>query len=128
MTLARGMSPVTHWVSRRRRRAVYGRRTVPCFLSSCTVSSTALSTVSFAWAYRRSATAYDVAATLLVAGLDPLDQLGDLVVDLSAFGHQRTDLFHSMDDSGVVATAELAGDGGIAEVGELSCHVHRDLT
>ena len=79
-------------------------------------------------AYRRSATAYDVAATLLVAGLDPLDQLGDLVVDLSSFGHQRPDLFHSMDDGGVVASAELAGDGGIAEIGELSCDVHRDLT
>ena len=48
-----------------------------------------------------------------------LDQLGDLVVDLLALLHQGADLLDRVDDRGVVAAAELPGDGRVAEVGEL---------
>src|SRR5262245_54967852 len=61
------------------------------------------------------------------AGADRLDQLGDLVVDLPPFLHQRADLLHRVDHGGVVAAAVLTGDGGIAEVGELTADVHPDL-
>ena len=51
--------------------------------------------------------------------LDAADELGDLVVDLLTLLHQRRDLLDGVDDGRVVAAAELAGDGRIAEVGEL---------
>ena len=42
--------------------------------------------------------------------LQPLLQLGDLVVDLLALAHEAADLLHGMDDGRVVTAAEDPGD------------------
>ena len=53
-------------------------------------------------------------AELLLAGLvaDPVGQLGDLVVDRTALGHQLTDLAVGVHDRGVVAPPEELADLG----------------
>src|SRR4051794_27122496 len=59
--------------------------------------------------------------------LDELGELVHLVVDLALLAHQLLDLLDRVDDRGVVALAEGPGDGGVAEVGDLTAHVHGDL-
>jgi len=49
-----------------------------------------------------------------------MEELGDLVVDLPTLLHESRDLLDGMNHSSVISTAELPGDGGIAEVGELA--------
>ena len=44
--------------------------------------------------------------------LDPVGQLGDLVVDRAAFGHQLTDLAVGVHDRRVVPVAEVLADLG----------------
>src|SRR5437899_1910458 len=56
-----------------------------------------------------------------------MEELGDLVVDLTTLLHEGRDLLDGMNHSCVISAAELAGDGGIAEIGELAEHVHPDL-
>src|SRR5262245_41783685 len=58
---------------------------------------------------------------------DRFAELRDLVVDLPALLHQGADLLDRVDHGGVVAVAELAGDGRVAEVGELAEDVHAHL-
>src|SRR5690349_5548103 len=71
-----------------------------------------------------SATAAGGSARLL---LDPVRELGDLVVDAPPFGHELTDLPVRVHDRGVVAVAELLPDLGQRQLGELAAQVHRDL-
>src|SRR5262245_50971595 len=59
--------------------------------------------------------------------LEPLDDIGDLLVDRLALPHLALDLLDGMDDRGVVASAEQASDARVAEVGLLTEDVHRDL-
>ena len=58
---------------------------------------------------------------------DTNGEVGHLLVHLVAFLHQFGDLLVSVDDGGVVTTAELLGDRRIGEVGEVAEQVHRDL-
>src|SRR5262245_37386640 len=58
---------------------------------------------------------------------DGLHQPRDLVVDLAILGHQRADLLDRVDHRGVVAAAELPGDVGVRQVGQLPHDVHGDL-
>src|SRR5581483_166808 len=60
--------------------------------------------------------------------LDALYEPGHLVVDLSPLLHEGGDLLDGVNDGGVVAAAELACDGRVAEVGQLTEDVHADLT
>jgi len=46
---------------------------------------------------------------------DQLEELGDLVVDLTALLHESRDLLDGMNHSRVVPATELSGNGGIAE-------------
>lgn len=48
-----------------------------------------------------------------VSGSNLLDQLTDLFVDEVTFLHLLLNLFHRVDDGGVIAVAELATDHGI---------------
>src|SRR6476619_1543415 len=59
--------------------------------------------------------------------LDPVGQLGDLVVDTASLGEQLPDLLVGVHDRGVVAAAELLADLGQRQLGELAAEVHRDL-
>src|SRR5687767_7431908 len=61
------------------------------------------------------------------AGLEALDDVGDLFVDRLALPHLALDLLHGVDHGRVVAAAEQAGDARVAQVGLLAEHVHRDL-
>lgn len=56
--------------------------------------------------------AFGAVTPLLSAVLDAVGQLGDLVVDGAALGHQRADLAVGVHDGGVVAAAELSPDLG----------------
>ena len=56
--------------------------------------------------------AFGAVTPLLSAVLDAVGQLGDLVVDGAALGHQRADLAVGVHDGGVVAAAELRPDLG----------------
>src|SRR5215211_3349378 len=62
------------------------------------------------------------------AGLEALDDIGDLLVDRLALAHLALDLLHRVDHRRVITTAEQAGDARVAEIGLLTEHVHRDLT
>ena len=68
-------------------------------------------------------------ASAVLAGLllDPVGELGDLVVDAAALGDQLADLLVGVHHRGVVAAAELLADLGQRQVGELAAEVHRDL-
>src|SRR5215469_3605346 len=59
--------------------------------------------------------------------LDAVGQLGHLVVDGAALGHQRSDLPLGVHDRCVVAAAELLADLGERHLGELAAQVHADL-
>jgi hypothetical protein len=56
-----------------------------------------------------------------------LGELGDLVVDLSALFHEATDFLDSVDNGGVISSAEIASNGRVTEVGHFPHHVHTDL-
>ena len=51
-----------------------------------------------------------------------------LVVDVTAFGHQPTDLVNGVDNCGVVTSSKFSGDSWIAEVGDFPEDVHGHLT
>src|SRR5690606_21596750 len=59
--------------------------------------------------------------------LHDLDQGLDVVVDRLALLHEGADLVVGVDDGRVVAAAELPGDLGVAELGQLPEQVHADL-
>ena len=60
-------------------------------------------------------------------GLQSLDEIGDLVVDLLALTHESLDLLDGVDHGGVVAAPEQPSDGRVAEVGEFTEGVHGRL-
>src|SRR5450830_322059 len=64
------------------------------------------------------------AAVLL---LDAVGQLGHLVVDAAALGHELADLAIGVHDRGVVPAAERLPDFRQRELCELAAQVHRDL-
>src|SRR5215471_15822594 len=59
--------------------------------------------------------------------LDPVGELGHLVVDGTALSHQGPDLSLGVHDRGVVAAAKLLADLRQGHVSELTAQVHRDL-
>ncbi len=59
--------------------------------------------------------------------LDSVGELGDLVIDRAALGHELADLAVSMHHCGVVAAAEGLPDLGKREIGELTAEIHSDL-
>src|SRR3954453_17682781 len=61
------------------------------------------------------------------AGLEALDDVGDLLVDRLALAHLTLDLLDGVDHRRVVAAAEQTGDARVTEIGLLAEHVHRDL-
>ena len=72
-------------------------------------------------------TAFSTVASTASARLEALDNVGDLLVDRLALAHLALDLLHGVDHGRVVTTTEESGDAGIAQVGLLAEHVHRDL-
>src|ERR1700677_5363700 len=79
---------------------------------------------------RRTTTGWTVAGRVEWsgrAGTDLLDQLGDLLVNLSPFLHLAGDLVEGVDHGCVVGIAEDPPDGRIAVVRELPGQVHGDL-
>src|SRR4029434_3339105 len=58
---------------------------------------------------------------------DPLDEQGDLIVDLSILAHERTDLLNGVHDRRVVPAAEDLGDVREGQLGQLAHDVHADL-
>ena len=59
--------------------------------------------------------------------LDSVGELGDLVIDRAALGHELADLAVSMHHCGVIASAEGLPDLGKRELGELTAEIHSDL-
>src|ERR1700677_5408511 len=79
---------------------------------------------------RRTTTGWTVAGRVEWsgrAGTDLLDQLGDLLVNLSPFLHLAGDLVDGVDHGCVITIAEDPPDGRIAVVREFSGQVHGDL-
>src|SRR5699024_6764323 len=57
-----------------------------------------------------------------------LDELADLVIDLTAFLHEGLDLVDGVDDRCVIPSPEFACDRRIGQIGEFTKHVHGDLS
>ena len=62
------------------------------------------------------------------AGLQFLDQISDLFEDDFSFAELTLDLLDCVDDRGVISSPEQSGDAGVAEIGLITEHVHRNLT
>lgn len=60
--------------------------------------------------------------------LDPENEVGDLLVDGPLFFHHFGDAFDGVDDGAVVPSTELAGDGRVGKVRELTEDVHGNLS
>src|SRR5210317_279308 len=93
---------------------------------------TRLSFCGFLWVVHLTSTSRSPAHPQLLwetlgSRFEPLEKVGDLLVDLLSLTHLALDFLHGVDHRRVIAASEEPGDTRIAQIGQISEHVHGDL-
>ena len=63
-----------------------------------------------------------------VSRLQPLQQIGHLLIDLFSLAHLPLDLLYRMNDRRVIASTKQTSDARVTQIGEFTEDIHRDLT